>query len=107
VLLYLFEFVREKVCCDFGVLVPSFVVYELIWLFVAFVELLELWMPSLLFMKFGCLCLSYRTLKWVRKYWSARDMSWHESAGPLWACVKVADYCDSSSTGTLTCVKSL
>jgi hypothetical protein len=26
---------------------------------------------------------------------------------PLRACVKVADYCDLSSVGTLTCVKSL
>jgi hypothetical protein len=34
-------------------------------------------------------------------------MSQHESAGPLRACVKVADYCDPSSAGTLTCVKSL
>jgi hypothetical protein len=31
----------------------------------------------------------------------------HASVGPLRACVKVADYCDSSSIGTLTCVKSL
>jgi hypothetical protein len=34
-------------------------------------------------------------------------MSGHESAGPLRACMNVADYCDPSSTGTLTCVKSL
>jgi hypothetical protein len=44
-------------------------------------------------------------------------MSRYESAGPLkgmtkvmdplTACVKVADYCDPSSTGTLTCVKLL
>jgi hypothetical protein len=34
-------------------------------------------------------------------------MSGHESAGPLRACVKVADYCDPSSAGTLTCIKSL
>jgi hypothetical protein len=26
---------------------------------------------------------------------------------PLRACMKVADYCNPSSTGTLTCVKSL
>jgi hypothetical protein len=26
---------------------------------------------------------------------------------PLRACVKVADYCDPSSAGTLTCIKSL
>jgi hypothetical protein len=26
---------------------------------------------------------------------------------PLRACVKVADCCDPSSTGTLTCIKSL
>jgi hypothetical protein len=31
----------------------------------------------------------------------------HVSAGALRACVKVADCCDLSSTGTLTCVKSL
>jgi hypothetical protein len=31
----------------------------------------------------------------------------HESAGPLRACVKVPDCCDSSSAGTLTCVKML
>jgi hypothetical protein len=31
----------------------------------------------------------------------------HVSAGPLRACVKVANCCDPSSTGTLTCVKSL
>jgi hypothetical protein len=34
-------------------------------------------------------------------------MSGHESAGPLRACVKVADYCDPPSAGTLTCIKSL
>jgi hypothetical protein len=32
-------------------------------------------------------------------------MSGHESAGPLWVYVKIDDYCDSSSTGTLTHVK--
>jgi hypothetical protein len=40
-------------------------------------------------------------------YWSTRGMSGHESAGPLRAYVKVADYYDPSSTGTLTYVKSL
>jgi hypothetical protein len=50
---------------------------------VALVEILGLWMLSLLFMKFSCLCLAHRTLKWVRKYWSARGMSGHESVGPL------------------------
>jgi hypothetical protein len=34
-------------------------------------------------------------------------MSGRESAGPLRACVKLADCCDPSSTGTLTCVTSL
>jgi hypothetical protein len=34
-------------------------------------------------------------------------MSGQKSADPLKACVKVADYCDPSSTGTLTCLKSL
>jgi hypothetical protein len=41
VILYLFGFVLVNVCGDFGVLV-FFVVYELIWLFVTFVELLGL-----------------------------------------------------------------
>jgi hypothetical protein len=41
VILYLFGFVLVNVCGDFGVLV-CFVVYELIWLFVTFVELLGL-----------------------------------------------------------------
>jgi hypothetical protein len=50
---------------------------------------------------------SYTTFKWVRKYWSTRGKSGHECAGPLRACVKVADCCDPSFTGTLTCVKSL
>jgi hypothetical protein len=34
-------------------------------------------------------------------------MSGHESASPLRACVKIADYCDPSYTDTLTHVKSL
>jgi hypothetical protein len=41
------------------------------------------------------------------KNWSARGMSGHESAGPLRARVKVADYCGPSYVGTLTYVKSL
>jgi hypothetical protein len=39
--IYLFEIASTNVCGDFGVLV-FFLVYEIIWLFVAFVELLEL-----------------------------------------------------------------
>jgi hypothetical protein len=31
----------------------------------------------------------------------------HTSADPLRACVKVADYCNAFSAGTITCVKSL
>jgi hypothetical protein len=47
-----------KVCSDFGVLV-FFPVYETIWLFVAFVELLGLVYAFFLFMRlFGCLCLA-------------------------------------------------
>jgi hypothetical protein len=34
-------------------------------------------------------------------------MSGYESVGLLRACVKIADYCDSSSAGTLTCVKMI
>jgi hypothetical protein len=47
-----------KVCGDFGVLV-FFLFYEIIWLFVAFVELLGLaYAFFFLFMRlFGCLCL--------------------------------------------------
>jgi hypothetical protein len=44
---------------------------------------------------------------WACKCWSARGMSGHESVEPLRAYVKVADYCDLSSAGILTCVKSL
>jgi hypothetical protein len=29
------------------------------------------------------------------------------STSPIWACVKVDDYCDTSSTGTLTHINSL
>jgi hypothetical protein len=32
-------------------------------------------------------------------------MSGHESASPLWVYIKIDDYCDPSSTGTLTHVK--
>jgi hypothetical protein len=32
---------------------PYFVVYDLIWLFVALVKIIGLWMLSLLFMRFG------------------------------------------------------
>jgi hypothetical protein len=46
-------------------------------------------------------------LKWVQKYWSARGMIWHASAGPLRACVKVANCRDISSVGTITCIKML
>jgi hypothetical protein len=76
------------VVCDFSRTIRAYVC-----LFVVY----EVW----------CLCLACRTLKWVRKYWSARGMSGHTSAGPLRACVKVTDYCDPSSTDTLTCVKPL
>jgi hypothetical protein len=34
-------------------------------------------------------------------------MSGYESAGPLRACVKVANYCDPSFARTLTCVKMI
>jgi hypothetical protein len=67
----------------------------------------NLCMPLFCLWKFGYLCLACRTLKWVWKYWSARGLSGHESAGPLRACVKVADYYDPTFVGTLTCIKSL
>jgi hypothetical protein len=46
------EFLRRRyvvilVCC------PYFIVYDLIWLFVALLEILGMWMFSLLFMRFG------------------------------------------------------
>jgi hypothetical protein len=56
---------------------------------------------------FWLFVLSCRTLKWVRKYLSARGMSGHESVDLLRVCVKDADCCDPSSTGTLTCVEYL
>jgi hypothetical protein len=31
----------------------------------------------------------------------------HTSAGPLWACVKVTDYYDTSSECALTCIKTI
>jgi hypothetical protein len=31
----------------------------------------------------------------------------HFGTDPLWACVKVDDYCDTSSAGILTRIKSL
>jgi hypothetical protein len=34
-------------------------------------------------------------------------MMGHFSAGPLWACVKIDNYCDPSSPGTPTRVQSL
>jgi hypothetical protein len=34
-------------------------------------------------------------------------MNGYFSVCPLWACVKVADYCDSSFVGTLTCIKTI
>jgi hypothetical protein len=34
-------------------------------------------------------------------------MSGHVNAGHLWACVKVDDFCDPTSTGTLNHVKPL
>jgi hypothetical protein len=34
-------------------------------------------------------------------------MSEHESASPLWVCVKIDDYYDPSSAGTMTHIKML
>jgi hypothetical protein len=39
--------------------------------------------------------------------WSFMGMIVHFGAGPIWACVKVDEYCDPSSACTLTHVKSL
>jgi hypothetical protein len=86
-----------------------FVVDNFILLFVVFVELL--WLVDaffLLFMRlFWLFVFSCRTLKWVRKYyWPMVGMIWARKCWTLLrACVKVADYCDLSSVGTLTCVK--
>jgi hypothetical protein len=46
-------------------------------------------------------------LEWAQKCWSTMGMRGHMSVGPLRACVKFNDYCDSFSTGTLTCVKTI
>jgi hypothetical protein len=53
-----YGFASMKVWCDFSVL-SFFLVYEIIWLFVAFVELLGLVVSSFLFIRsFRCLCLA-------------------------------------------------
>jgi hypothetical protein len=57
-----------------------FLVYEIIWLFVVFVELLGLLDAFFFVYEVWCLCLVCRTLKWIRKYWFAKGMSGHESA---------------------------
>jgi hypothetical protein len=84
-----------------------FIVDVLILLFVAFVELLWLVYAFLLFMDiFCCLCLADRAWvgtsvlvlcrhEWVLRYWS------------LWTWVKNDDWCDPSSAGTLTHVKTI
>jgi hypothetical protein len=55
---------------------------------------------------FYCLCLILLFVvslgEWVLWYWSFMGMIGYFGTGPIWACVKVADYCDASSTGTLT-----
>jgi hypothetical protein len=48
----------------FGVF-DLFSIDGLILLFVALVDILGMWMLSLLFIKVWCLCLACRTLKWV------------------------------------------
>jgi hypothetical protein len=99
--LYNYGTASMKVYCDFGVLAlfycwwPYFIVCSFnITIRVANVS-------------FCCLCLACRA-------WSG-----YESAGPLWAwmgtkvldtlraCVKIADCCDPSFAGILTCVKML
>jgi hypothetical protein len=42
--------------------------------------------------------------EWARKCWSLREVSGNASAEPLCTCVKVVDYCDPFSTGTLTTI---
>jgi hypothetical protein len=98
-----------QICFNEGILwfwcVSILFVYEIILVFVAFIELLGL-VDAL----FRHLC----GLVFVLSLW---DLSGHASTGPLgaWvrtkvldplrACVKVADCFDPSSTGTLTCIK--
>jgi hypothetical protein len=45
--------------------------------------------------------------EWVLRYWSFVGRIGYFSTGPIWACMNVADCCDPSSVGTLTCVKSI
>jgi hypothetical protein len=88
------ELCRWRHVVDFEFL-TYFVVAGIIWLFVALVELLELWMLLLLFMMILVVCeylVGHYGHEWAWKCWSAMDMSGHVSASALRACVKVDDY---------------
>jgi hypothetical protein len=62
---------------------------------------------SLLFMRFGCLCLAYRTWSGYESTGPLRAWVGMEVLDPLRAFVKVVDCCDPSFAGTLTCAKLL
>jgi hypothetical protein len=71
-------------------------------------------MLSFLFMKVGCLCLAFRTLKWVQKdRWQMRGLNWARKCwyarGMMWAqkCWTPKGIFYPSYAGTLARVKSL
>jgi hypothetical protein len=45
--------------------------------------------------------------EWALRCWSFMGMIGYFGIGLIWACMKVADCCDPSSAGTLTCIKSI
>jgi hypothetical protein len=60
-----------------------FLVYEIILVVYDFCRTIRAYgCLVFLFMKFGCLCLACRTLRWVQNYWSVRGTSGHTSAEP-------------------------
>jgi hypothetical protein len=108
-----FSFMQLRNCVDEGILWflvywPYFVIDDFIFLFVALIELLELWMASfVVYEDFGSLCLACRA--WGGCESAGPLGAWVDTQvlDPLRACVKVADCCDTYSMGTLTCVKMI
>jgi hypothetical protein len=99
-----YRFVTTKVCCDFWECSTSFIIDELIFLFVALVELLGLWVLLYYLWHFDCL--------WVACWaWVGTKVLVHY--GHEWAreCLSLNGMCegwwlfDPFSIGTLTCVK--
>jgi hypothetical protein len=96
-----------KVHCDFGVLAFFSCLWRLFWLFVALVEILGLCLFLCCLWSFGCLCLAFRAWSGYESAGSLGAWMGTKVLDPLRVYVEVGDYCDTSSAGTLTCVKTL